>query len=208
MKGAEARPRAGPPKEGPPRKGSPRTRLPAAGVIAAATLALAGCQDSAPPAPLTPTRAGPFDAEQLALSREAVRRVARFEAGLQPILAAGKATVRAREFYREHLRSWQPGYAQLRAYERDEIRFARRPVVLRTRATSVKSFQDNAAEIVLVRCTDQSDLGATRAGVPLPVAHEEPVVEVVVAYRYENRTWRLGPFETTDRPCTAQAPAR
>ena len=64
----------------------------------------------------------------------------------------------------------------------------RRPVVLSTTAESIKSFQDNAAEVVLVRCTDQSDLGMTQDGLPVPVLHDEPVVQRVVIRRSERTT--------------------
>jgi len=72
----------------------------------------------------------------------------------------------------------------------------RRPVVLSTTAESIKSFQDNAAEVVLVRCTDQSDLGMTQDGLPVPVLHDEPVVQRVVVRRSENHTWRIGQITT------------
>lgn len=172
----------------------------------AALLLLAACQGSERPSPTVPTAAatGPtrtYDEEELAVYRRAVRRVEDFEVENQRILAAGKATEEARRFYQHRLRTWRSSYALLQSYERRGIRIARRPVVISTTATSIKSFQDNAAEVVLARCTDQSDLGMTRNGVPLPAAHDEPVIQEVTVYRSENRTWTIGPFTTTDRPC-------
>lgn len=180
----------------------PTALLAAVGITA---LLLAGCTAAGPdstamPAPSSPSPS--YDAEELAVYREAVRRVEDFEARNQPILAAGRATRKAKELYRETLRDWQSSYAQLRANERDGIRIARAPVVLSTEATSIQSFQDDAATVVLARCTDQSDLGATRDGEPLPAVDEGPVIQEVVVRRYENRTWRIGEFTTTDRPCT------
>lgn len=99
--------------------------------------------------------------------------------------------------YREAVRR----LAELEARERNRTKAARPPVVLSTRAISVKSFQDNAAEVVLERCIDRPDAARTRNGVRRPAAHDEPVVQEVVVVRYENRTWRIGPFTTTDRPC-------
>ena len=83
-------------------------------------------------------------------------------------------TEEERELYREAVR-------RLAAHET-----TRDVVVLSTRATSVKSFQDDAAEIVIERCVD---LGAA------------PVIQTVTVERYENRTWRVGPVTTTDEPC-------
>ncbi len=174
--------------------------------VLTAVALLTGCGGSESPSPAVPTSAAPeeqrtYDEEERAVYREAVRRVDEFEARNQPILAAGQATRQAREFYRDTLLRWRSSYEQLQSYEREGIRVARRPGVISTRATSIKSFQDDAAEVVLRRCTDQSDLGMSRAGVPLPAVHAEPVIQEVVVYRAENRTWLIGPFTTTDKPC-------
>lgn len=182
-------------------------RLRAAKVVAmTSALLLAACQSPEEPRPSDPPRTGAgstaaYDREERALIREAVRRVEDFEARNQSILAAGKATDRAKRFYRENVKDWRSHYARLRSNAKERIQVARRPEVLSTEVASVKSFQDNAAEIVLRRCTDPSDLGVTRDGVPLPAAHEAPVIQEVVVLRYENRTWRLGPLTTTDTPC-------
>lgn len=173
--------------------------------IAAATL-LAGCQRSEPPGrsgrtPAPPTQSASYNREERALYREALRRVEAFEARNQPLLAAGQATRQAKELYQRSLREWQSSYALLRSYDRDGITVAHRPVVLNTQVVAIESFQDDAAEVTLARCTDQSDLGMTRDGEPLPAVHAEPVIQEVVVYRYENRTWRIGEFVTTDRPC-------
>ena len=180
---------------------------PIALLVAVGTTAvlLAGCgtaEPNATPASAPSSPSPTYDAEELAVYREAVRRVEDFEARNQPILAAGRATRQAKELYRETLRDWESSYAQLVANERDGIRIARAPVVLGTEATSIQSFQDDAATVVLARCTDQSHLGTTLAGEPLPAVHAEPVIQEVVVRRYENRTWRIGEFTTTDRPCT------
>ena len=71
---------------------------------------------------------------------------------------------------------------------------------LSTTAECIKSFQDNAAEVVLVRCTDQSDLGMTKDGLPVSAVRDEPVVQRVVR-RSENHTWRIGQITTTDKSC-------
>ena len=67
--------------------------------------------------------------------------------------------------------------------------------------TSIQAFQDSAAHVVLERCTDQSDLGVTKDGEPVPPEHEEPVVQEAEVRRYENLTWRIVSLTTTDRPC-------
>ena len=171
---------------------------------------LPGCQGSAPPDPSAPTTEtataapgadGPDNDEERAISREAVRRLDDFEAENQLLLAAGKATRQAKEFYQDTLREWEPSYERLQSNEREGIVVARRPVVLSTDVVSIESFQDNAAEVVLRRCTDQSDLGVTRAGVPVPAVHEAPVIQEVAVYRYENLTWRIGTISNTDTPC-------
>lgn len=182
-------------------------RLRAAKVVAmTSALLLAACQSSEEPSPSgsPPTGAGStaaYDREERALIRQAARRVEDFETRNQSFLAAGKATERAKHFYRETVKDWRSHYARLRSHEKEGIQVARRPGMLGTEVASVKSFQDNAAEIVLRRCTDQSDLGMTRDGVPLPAAHEAPVIQEVVVLRYENRTWRIGRLTTTDTPC-------
>ena len=97
----------------------------------------------------TPAATRSYTQEERALYREAVRRLARSEAGSP-----------------------------------------RAPVVLRTRAVSVKSFQDDAAEIVLERCVE------VRSGAA------GPVLQQVTVHRRENRTWRIGDVTTTDEPCS------
>lgn len=163
-----------------------------AATIAAALLA--GCSGSDPPAAAVPTSPAPitqraYNDEELALYREAVRRVEAFEARNQRFLAAGKATEEARTFYRERLRSWEPSFRQLQFNEANGIKIARAPKVLGTSAKSIKSFQDNAAEVVLSRCTDQPNSTG-------------PVVQEVVVYQYENRTWRIGDFTTSGETCS------
>jgi hypothetical protein len=143
----------------------------------------------------------PYDAEERAIRREALQRLEAFDAGNERILAAGRATRETKRFYQRHLREWQPSFARLEEHERSGITIARRPAVLGIRVTSIESYQDNAAEVVLERCIDRSDVGMTRDGVPVPAVHDVPVVQRVVVNRYENRTWRIGAIETTDRPC-------
>ena len=176
--------------------------MPLAAAVVTATTLLAGCQASERPEPTTTSSVRPFTSEEIEVYREAVQRVEDFEARNQAILAAGKATDEARQLYRDTLRAWQWSFAQLQAQQSQGIRIARAPVVLSTRATSIKSFQDNAAEIVLSRCTDQSDLGTTRNGEPVRPVHEEPVIQTVVVHRWENRTWRIGAITTTNTPCS------
>jgi hypothetical protein len=91
-----------------------------------------------------------------------------------------------RALFREAVRRVEA--SELRRAERKGTPVARRPVVLSTEAGSIKSFQDDAAEIVLRRCIDEPDAGA-------------PVVQEVVVVRYENRTWRIRSSTTTDEPC-------
>jgi hypothetical protein len=175
-------------------------RLVAAALVVSALMT--GCRGPDPQTTSTASEApSPYDAEERALYREALRRLERFESRNARILAAGRATSEAKRFYRDHLREWQQSFSQLKGYERAGIRIADRPVVLGTRAASIESFQDNAAEVVLERCTDQSELGMTRDGVPVPPVHDEPVIQQVVVHRYENRTWLIGAMDTTGRPC-------
>lgn len=182
--------------------GKDARRLAGAVVIASASL-LAGCQPAESPGASGAATPAPsaYDAEERAIQRQALRRLDAFEARNQRFLSAGEATRQAKSFYQDRLREWRPSFALLRRHERERIKVARRPVVLSTRVISVKSFQDNAAEVVLERCTDQSDLGVTRDGVPVPAVHDEPVLQEVVVHRYENRTWLIGTVETAGRPC-------
>jgi hypothetical protein len=96
--------------------------------------------------------------------------------------SVGPLTQEERALYREALR---------RVAEHDPT-----TVVHHTTLTSIKSFQDDAAEIVLSRCVDGSavDEGAVT---PSPPA----VVQTVVVERFENRTWRIGPVTTTSERC-------
>src|SRR5919107_5549321 len=101
----------------------------------AATSALTGCHgsggtDSGVATPESPESSPDYTADERALYRRAVRLVEHFDARNQSILAAGRATREAKEFYQRHLRDWRPTYALLRRYERDGITIARSPVVL------------------------------------------------------------------------------
>jgi hypothetical protein len=174
--------------------------------LMAALLLLTGCLQSAPQ-DTVPTRAvpspgaGPWDQRDRAVYREAIRRLEGYEARHQRFLAAGKATQAAKVFYQNRLRDWESSFERLQQYEREAIRIARAPVVIRTEPVLIKAFQDGAADVVVLRCTDQSDLGVTKDGEPLPAVHEQPVIQEVDIRRYENLTWRIGTFETTDTPC-------
>jgi hypothetical protein len=185
-----------------------RRTLAEAGAAAVAVLMLAACQGSSGPSPSsvaspTLTRATtPFTADERALYREAVRRVESFDAANQPILAAGRATREAKELYQRRLWKWRAAFAELRRSEREGIRVARAPVVLSTEAASVKDFPDSAAEIILRRCTDRSDLGVTQHGTPVPAEHDEPVIQEVVVSRSENGTWRIDSSTVTDEACS------
>lgn len=166
---------------------------------------LCGCQDGEKPAgdraPAGARTTGPYNQEERALYREAVRRLEDFEARNSHFLAAGQANRRARQFYRSQLRDWQSSFSLLGWFETNGIRVQHGPTILATEAASIESFQDNAAEIVLRRCADQSTTRATRDGLLIPIPHEGPVVQNVVVYRYENSTWSIGKIETTDEPC-------
>jgi hypothetical protein len=133
--------------------------------------------------------------------REAVRRLEDFDTGNQRFLAEGRATPAAKAFYQRHLRDWEPAFAELERHEREHVRVARAPVVLSTEPASVLSFQDNAAHVVLTRCTDWSDLGITRDGERLPAVDEQPVTQEVEIRRYEDLSWRIVRLTTTGRPC-------
>jgi hypothetical protein len=178
-------------------------RLTGTAAVVAVVLGLAGCGASEQPAssPVPSPGAGPWDQRDLAVYREAVRRLEDYDTAHQRFLAAGRATPAARAFYQRHLRDWQPAFAELARHEREHLRVARAPVVLGTEPASIQAFQDGAAHVVLRRCTDQSDLGTTRDGVPVPAAHEEPVLQEAEVRRYENLTWRIVSVTTTDRPC-------
>ena len=125
-----------------------------------AALTLGACQGTGPPdqpvtTPAAPGDEGPYNREERALYREAVRRVEAHER---------------------------------RRFVREGVPDARRPVVLSTEAGSIQSFQDDAAHILLRRCIDAAEHG--------------PVVQEVFVVRYENRTWRIRSFATTDEPCS------
>jgi hypothetical protein len=180
--------------------------FPAVVAVAAILLLLAGCspsepQDAVETRRLPPPGAGPWDQRELAVYREALRQLRAYEARHQRFLAAGKATRAAKVFYQDRLVDWESTYAQLQQNEREGIRIARGPVVISSEPVSIKAFQDNAADVVVHRCTDQSDLGMTQGGEPLPAVHEQPVVQEVDVRRSENLTWRIGTINTTDRPC-------
>jgi hypothetical protein len=182
------------------------TGLRAMVALLAALLLLAGCleskpQDATETRRLPPPGAGPWDQRELAVYREAIKKLKVYEASHQRFLAAGKATRAAKRFYQNRLQDWESSYAQLQQYEREGIRIARAPVVISMEPASIRAFQDNAASVVVHRCTDQSDLGMTKDGEPLPAVQEEPVVQEVDVRRSENLTWRIGTFKTTDRPC-------
>ena len=100
-----------------------------------------------------------------------------------PPTSVGPLTQEERALYREAVR---------RLAEHDPA-----TVVHRTTLTSIKSFQDDAAEIVLSRCVDDP-AAEEAAGTPSP----RSVVQTVVVERHENRTWRIGPVTTTGEPCS------
>lgn len=184
-------------------------------VMVFVTLAIvAGCGGSpdTPPAPSTPSTSATsstsaewkseYSDEELAIYREAVQRVAAYELKSQPIWAAGKATESAKEFFQENLLSWQATWLQLRSYDKRNIQVARRPEVLSTKAKSIKLLEDGAVSVVLTRCTDQTNLGGTLDGEPVPEAYDKPVIQEVDVYRYSDGRWRIGVFKTLEKTCT------
>ena len=147
-----------------------------AGVLAG-TLVLAGCAGAPRPAePLrSPYRTGPWSAEERALAREAERRMAAYDAQRQGALLA--------------------------SYAERGLVLTGRPSVLATEVLSVRSFQDDAAEIVLRRCVDRAQVHVSWRGLRAPTLPTAPEAEVAVVERHENRTWRIGPVRSTGEPC-------
>jgi hypothetical protein len=190
------------------RGGLPSRRIAVAVAVAAAVvLSLTGCPGPGSPgsssaSPAATQATTPYTADQRALYRQGVRRVESFDAANQPILAAGSATREAKRLYQRWLWHWRKSWALLQRYQREGIRVARAPVVLSTEPVSIKDFQDSAAEVVLRRCTDQSDLGVTRDGTPLPPTYDEPVIQKVVVIRFENRSWHIDSSTTTGERCS------
>jgi hypothetical protein len=184
-----------------------RRRVGAAHLAAAVTsVVLVACDGPEPSRPTDPVPAAPqdppsYDEEERAVYRQALRRVRAFEAANQEVLAVGRASPRAKRLYQDNLRSWRPSYRLLQANQRDGIRVQHGPAVLGVRATSIKSFQDNAAEVVLLRCIDRSAVRMTRRGVPVPSVRSPPVAQQVVVYRSENRTWTIQYLPVGDRTC-------
>jgi hypothetical protein len=182
-------------------------RFPATVTAVITTLALlTGClqsgpQDATATRPFPSPGSGPWDRRDMAVYREAMVRLERYEMRHQRFLAAGKATRAAKVFYQHRLRDWETSFSRLRLNEAEGIRIARAPVVISTEPYSIQSFQDGAADVVVLRCLDQSELGVTKNGDPLEVVHGQPVLQKVDIRRYENRTWRIGTFETTDTSC-------
>lgn len=177
---------------------------------------LAGCggPDDQPPSnppnptPVPTTSATPawestYGKWELARYREAVLWVESFEAKSRPIWAQGRATASAKELFQDTLLAWQPIWSQLKTYDKQGIRIARGPTVLTTVADSIKILEDGGAEVLLSRCTDQTDLGGSQNGQPVPEAYDRPVIQKVDVYRLANGHWRIGVFKTTDTTCSA-----
>jgi hypothetical protein len=144
-----------------------------------------------------------YSEQELAAYREAVQRVEAFDAKVRPIWAAGEATRAARELLQDNLLTWRTSWAQLQTAEERRIKIARGPKVLWTRPATVRFLDGGAVEVKLVRCTDQSDLGATMNGEPLSEASTEPVIQKVDVYRYRDGRWRIGIVSTLDKTCDA-----
>ena len=183
-------------------------------MTAVCSVLLVGCGNSSdtpqnPSAPPKSTTTTPppaweskYTAKELAVYREAVKRVEAYEAKSQPIYAAGKATKAAKELFQDNLLSWQSEWAQLQSYEKKRIKIARGPVALSTEAKSIKLLKGDAASVELTRCTDQTDLGGTMNSEPLANAYDEPVIQEVDVYRYSDGRWRIGVFKTLETTCT------
>jgi hypothetical protein len=142
-----------------------------------------------------------YSEEELAAYREAVQRVDAFDAKTQPIWAAGEATRVAKELLQDNLLTWRKSWAELEMFDKRGIRITRGLTVLWSRPKSITLVGDGTAEIRIVRCTDQSDLGATINGEPLPAAYTEPVIQTVDVYRYPDGRWRIGAYGNLDKRC-------
>lgn len=160
------------------------------------------------PTPVPTTSTAPawestYGKQELTRYREAVLWVESFEAKSRPIWARGRATASAKELFQDSLLAWQPIWSQLKTYEKQGIKIERGPIVLTTVADSIKLLDDGAAEVLLSRCTDQTDLGGSQNSRPLPEAYDRPVIQKVDVYRLANGRWRIGVFKTTDSTCSA-----
>jgi hypothetical protein len=196
-------------------------RLIGAVLLVAPLVGCAGSDDSVKSAPTTPSseiasEASPsptssgvaeweneYSEEELAVYREAVQRVEAYLVKALPIWAAGEATRAARELFQDNLLTWRRSWAYLEMYDRRGIKIARNSKVLWTKPQSIQLLEKGGAEVRLVRCTDQSDLGATMNGEPLSEASTEPVIQKVDVYRYPDGRWRIGIFSTVDKKCEA-----
>lgn len=178
-----------------------------------AAVLVSGCSDSeeASPAPPLPSatastsqsdtwEAG-FSAKELIAYRDAADHANAYEKQAQAYFAAGEATEEAKEFFQDNLMTWQVRWADLESYERQGIKIARSPKVLSSQAKSVKLLPNGAVDVTIRRCVDATDLGGAIKGTPLPESTDEPVIQNVDVHKFPDGKWRIGAFETTEKPC-------
>jgi len=184
--------------------------LTSAGLVA---VLVSGCSDGDKPSPSNPlpsATARPrqsdsweasFSAKELTVYRDAVEHANAYEKQAQAYFAEGKATEEAKEFFQDNLMTWQVRWADLESYERQGIKIARSPKVLTSKAKTIKLLPNGAADVAITRCVDATDLGGTIKGTPLPESTDDPVVQNVDVHKFPDGKWRIGAFETTEKPC-------
>ncbi len=156
------------------------------------------------PTSVTPTRPAweaKYSQDEIDAFRAAEDSVEVFEARVGPIYAEGRATPAARELFQDNLISWQAVWARLQADEKRGIAVARQPKVLSSEPKSIELVKAGEAAVVIRRCTDQSDLGATLNGKPLQEAFDDPVIQEVDTYLAKDGRWRIGTFKTLEETC-------
>jgi hypothetical protein len=151
---------------------------------------------SASPSPSTsPTETAYLQAyseEERTAYREAVDDYAAFSRRLAAINEAGRATPRAKAFFKQKTAAWQSYWARLRANERRGIQIAGMGRTLRTRPADVRVDPDGGGEVALRVCGISEGVKVLQDGEPVSQPSPKPtIVRVQMVKLPDESAWRV-----------------
>lgn len=157
---------------------------------------------STSPTPTVPPYLASYTAEERQAYAEAVSAYEVYIKRNNQLLAEGKTTVSANNFYQRYSTDWVAAWANLGKLANNNVRVTGVATVKWVRPVKVALAESGVAKIALRRCLDESKLMVTQNDRPLdqPNLKDPHVYRVLIEKRSGENWWRFGSAEQ-GTPC-------
>ena len=147
---------------------------------------------SSPPADTVPAYLQEYSDQERAAYREAVEDYAAFSRRLAAINEAGRATPKAKAFFRQQTAAWQTYWARLRTNERRGIQIIGMGRTLHTRPSDVRVDPDGGGRVALRVCGISEGVKVLQDGEPVSQPSRKPTIVRVQMVKLPDETeWRV-----------------